>query len=121
MESNLPTNELAQMSVANSGPSDYRVLSLEEAADFLHIHPVTLQRMAKSGEIPAGKPGRRWIFIEIDLITFIRAQYPQRVMQGDNKKVNVCHSSNVRTHQTGGSRLSKTENAYNKALGLLSE
>jgi hypothetical protein len=33
-----------------------QTLNLQQAAEFLKIHPVTLQAKAKSGEIPAAKP-----------------------------------------------------------------
>ena len=48
-------------------------LNLEQAARLLHLHPVTLQRMAKRGDVPAAKLGRRWIFLEIDLVACLRA------------------------------------------------
>ena len=63
------------------------VLTLEQAAEFLHLHPVTLQRKARRGEVPASKPGKRWVFLEIDLVAFLRAQYSSRVMQGVHKEV----------------------------------
>ena len=49
-------------------------LTLQQAADYLKIHPVTLQEKARSGEIPGAKIGKRWVFLEIDLIEHIRAQ-----------------------------------------------
>ena len=49
-------------------------LTLQQAADYLKIHPVTLQEKARSGEIPGAKIGKRWVFREIDLIEHIRAQ-----------------------------------------------
>lgn len=39
-----------------------RLLSLEEAAELLGIHPETLRRMAVRGEVPALKVGRFWKF-----------------------------------------------------------
>ncbi|MET0118959.1 MAG: helix-turn-helix domain-containing protein [Sedimenticola sp.] len=50
-------------------------LSLEEAADFLRMAPETLRRKARSGEVPAAKPGKQWVFIAEDLIEFVRSQY----------------------------------------------
>ena len=44
-----------------------RTLDLQEAANFLHMHPDTMQRRAKAGLIPGAKPGRGWVFLEEDL------------------------------------------------------
>jgi len=52
-----------------------KMLNLNEAAEFLHIHPTTLQGKAKSGEIPGAKPGRAWVFIEEDLVAWVRSRY----------------------------------------------
>ena len=38
------------------------VLDSEEAAALLHIHPKTLQRLARSGEIPGFRIGKLWGF-----------------------------------------------------------
>lgn len=47
-------------------------LTLEQAAARLLIHPETLRERAARGEIPAAKPGRRWVFLEGDLTAYIR-------------------------------------------------
>jgi excisionase family DNA binding protein len=39
-----------------------RVLDSEEAAALLHIHPKTLQRLARNGEIPGFRIGKLWGF-----------------------------------------------------------
>jgi excisionase family DNA binding protein len=39
-----------------------RLLNTEEAAMLLGIHPKTLQRMARKGEIPAMQVGKLWRF-----------------------------------------------------------
>ena len=80
-----------------------KTLNLEDAAQFLQLHPVTLQRMAKRGEVPAAKLGRRWIFLEIDLVACMRAQYASRVMQGEHEEVKLCRSTNARILPSGGS------------------
>ena len=45
-------------------------LNLEQAAAFLKMHPVTVQAKARSGEIPAAKPGKCWAFIKDDLVSY---------------------------------------------------
>jgi excisionase family DNA binding protein len=94
-------------------------LTLREAADFLKIHPVTLLSKAKAGEIPGAKIGKRWVFVEIDLIEHIRSQYRRRALQGEHERSITCHSSNARIHHIGGSNSRPaTDDAYSKALGL---
>lgn len=47
-------------------------LGLEEAAALLRMSPDTLMRRARAGLIPGDKPGRRWVFIQDDLLAWIR-------------------------------------------------
>ena len=42
-------------------------LTTEEGASYLRIHPRTLARMARLGEIPAFQIGRHWRFRRVDL------------------------------------------------------
>jgi len=50
-------------------------LNINEASELLKLHPSTVLAKARSGEIPAAKPGKRWVFIDIDLIDWLRKQY----------------------------------------------
>jgi excisionase family DNA binding protein len=93
-------------------------LTLQQAAALLKIHPVTLQEKARAGVIPGAKIGRAWVFVEIDLLEHIRAQYTRRAFQGDRKEFLECHSSNARTHPIGGSISSTTDDEYSKVLAL---
>lgn len=94
-----------------------KTLVLEEAAQFLHMHPITLLRKANSGEIPGAKIGKRWIFLEVDLVDYVRAQYSSRVMQGAHEEV-TCRSTNAKILLSGGSSYITAEKSYNEALGL---
>src|SRR5438309_10933578 len=95
-------------------------LDLEAAAALLHIHPVTLQEKARSGEIPGAKIGKCWVFVDVDLIDHIRSKYPRRVLQSEQKESEACHSTNARTHPIGGSKSATAEEQYSAALGLKS-
>jgi hypothetical protein len=77
--------------------------TLQEAAAFLKIHPGTLLQKAKTGDVPGAKIGKRWVFLEIDLVAYVRSQYPRRALQGEHERSITCHSSNARIHQIGGS------------------
>ena len=92
-------------------------LNLEEAATFLKIHTVTLSVKAASGEIQGAKIGKRWVFLKVDLIEHIRAQYQLRALQGERKET-LCHSINVRTRPLGGLKSPSLDEQYNAVLGL---
>lgn len=93
--------------------------NLEQAAAFLHLHPMTLLRKAQSGEVPAAKPGKRWVFLEIDLTVYLRSKYSQQVSQGDNEGIALCHSTNEKTQNTiGSSSLSQVRSQYKNLLAL---
>lgn len=52
-----------------------KTLNLEQAAAFLHMHPYTVMHKVHAGLIPAAKPGKRWVFVEADLVDYLRGQY----------------------------------------------
>lgn len=43
------------------------LMLLEEAADYLRLHPVTLRRYAATGQVPAIKLGKVWRFHRVAL------------------------------------------------------
>lgn len=54
-------------------------LDLRQAADFLKLHPVTVQERAKRGLIPgAAKPGKKWVFLEEGLRQYLISLSPCR-------------------------------------------
>ena len=36
------------------------MMTVEEVAEYLSLHPLTVRRLARDGEIPAFKVGRQW-------------------------------------------------------------
>ena len=97
-----------------------KTLGIQEASELLRIHPVTLSKMASRGEVPGAKIGKEWVFVDVDLIDHIRAQYKLQANVSDsNERSNKCHFSNAKTHQIGGSNLLRPmESEYSKVLGL---
>lgn len=49
-----------------------RALTSEEAARLLNIHPKTLQRMARKGQVPAHRIGDLWRFRASELDAWFR-------------------------------------------------
>jgi excisionase family DNA binding protein len=97
-----------------------QTFDIQEAAAFLKIHPVTLYRMAARGEIPAARPGKKWVFLDVDLADWLRAKYRSQASSSDSReRSKKCHSTDVRIHPIGGSRLLiQKDDEYSKALGL---
>lgn len=95
-------------------------LNLQQAADFLNIHPVTLAEKARSGDIPGAKIGKSWVFIDIDLVDYIRAQYKQRALQGSVKET-LWHSTNAKTRPSSGLKSVSVDEQYNAVLGPLTK
>jgi hypothetical protein len=61
-------------------------MNLKQAAAYLHMHPVTLLLKAQNGKIPAAKPAKCWVFIEQDLIDYLRGLYrTQKPKNRDNQ------------------------------------
>ena len=84
-----------------------KTLDLDEAAEFLHMHPEEVRTRTKRGLIPGAKAGRRWVFLEIDLADFLRSLYPVRrqALQVTNSQEGVCHLESA--GRSGGSTSSR--------------
>jgi excisionase family DNA binding protein len=96
-------------------------LDLAQAAQLLKVHPKTLQRLAKAGQVPGLKVGRAWVFLEVLLIEWLRAQSLARVSVVDLQENSECRSTDARTHRTGGSNYRPSgvnRSLYSRALGL---
>ncbi len=74
-----------------------KTLTLNEAAQFLKMHPEEVRRRAKRGIIPGAKSGKRWVFVEDDLVAYLRSLYatPRQALQVGHGEKQLCHSVNV--------------------------
>jgi hypothetical protein len=102
------------------GPAGGRkTYNLAEAAHFLRIHPEELRQRTKAGRVPGAKIGRAWVFLEDDLVAYLRSHYPspRQALQVTLGKEVECHLSNAT--QSGGSKSElPTESEYADLLGL---
>ena len=63
-------------------------LNLEETARFLKVHSETVSRLAKTGQLPGAKIGRAWVFLEEDLVEYLREQIQaQQIMRMEEAEV----------------------------------
>ena len=51
-----------------------RTYDLQQAASLLKINKYTAGNLAASGRLPGAKIGRAWVFLEQDLIDWLREQ-----------------------------------------------
>ncbi|WP_426994491.1 helix-turn-helix domain-containing protein [Methylomonas sp. CM2] len=95
-----------------------KTLDLHTAADLLHMHPSTVLAKARAGDIPAAKPGKAWVFIDDDLIAYLRGLYTApRQDASELKKEAVWSSSLKKPDQTTGiTNSALTERLYIEAL-----
>jgi len=77
--------------------ADMRTFTLKEAAQVLKMHPEELRRRAKSGKVPAAKPGKQWVFLEEDLQNYLRSLYAssRQALQGDHGSEQTWPFSNA--------------------------
>ncbi|MGM0906856.1 MAG: helix-turn-helix domain-containing protein [Pseudomonadota bacterium] len=97
-----------------------KTYSLEEAAKFLCISESWLGELARGRKIKAVKPGKRWVFLEKDLVDYLDALYSLGVntpQQGCDEEDSSWHCTNVDTSGGLASR-HRTESAYTALLGL---
>ena len=87
-------------------------MDLIEAAAFLGLHPNTLQERAKAGQVPGCKVGREWRFLDLDLMEYIREQYPAN--KPGEKERKPCRL--LRGAKSGGLTSMSVEAALDKAL-----
>ncbi|MDP2804310.1 MAG: helix-turn-helix domain-containing protein [Gallionellaceae bacterium] len=95
-------------------------LNLEQAAQFLKLHPEELRRRAKAGLVPAAKIGKCWVFIELDLADYVRSFYssPRQALRvTSGKEIKICHSKNAVTRGTS-TLLRPPVSALDVLLGL---
>jgi len=63
-----------QQTLLLTTPQFEPVLSLKQAAEALKLHPDTLKKMARRGEVPAMKVGKYWRFRLSELDCWIRSK-----------------------------------------------
>ncbi len=97
-----------------------KTLDLHQAAQFLRMNPEALRQKAKAGEVPGAKPGKCWVFVEEDLVEYIRSQYAsqrQATRATCNEEVILCRYD-VETKSGGSTSQHQMDEEYAEALGL---
>jgi len=95
-----------------------KTYDLQRAAKFLHMSKSALRQKAKSGSIPGSKPAKKWVFVQDDLVIYLRSQAARIAETAKSRRGDLsCLSTNVRTF--GGSVLPhQLDSEYANLLGL---
>jgi len=97
-----------------------RTYDLREAANLLKMSVEALRQRAAAGKITAYKPGKRWVFLETDLHTYLTGGYAengQELRATPTRGGKSCRSTNA--EKSGGSALPPpTVSAYTNLLKL---
>ncbi|CAB4122239.1 SinI-like, DNA-binding domain [uncultured Caudovirales phage] len=56
-------------------------MDIEECAALLKVDRTTILRLAQNGEIPGGKIGRAWVFIEQDMLDYLRRKIANQMTE----------------------------------------
>ena len=96
-----------------------KTLTLREAAALLKMHPQTVRRLALQGQLPAAKPAKCWLFIEEDLLTWVRLRYVSaRQVPAGQEVMTQWHCTSEASRGSGGSGSPSTDGRYADLLGL---
>jgi excisionase family DNA binding protein len=94
-------------------------LTVEQVCALYTLHPKTVQRLARRGEMPAFKVGKNWRFYDVDLIAHFRAQSTPLVLEGAHaKEIKPCHFTKEKTPHISGVSSPSKASSYNSLLGL---
>lgn len=95
-----------------------QTIGLTEAAKLLRCNRNTVREKAASGEIPGAKIGRAWVFVEVDLLSWLRSQCRHDSQSGNHKQNKKCRSTKTKPASIGSFASRSTGNAYAEALEL---
>jgi hypothetical protein len=88
---------------------------LEEAARFLHMAPSTLRKRAAAGKLIAYKPGKTWVFLQDELLIYLKSTKAACPSTADPTPRNGGPDSNSRAAKSA-SRLAQEIEAKRKSL-----
>ncbi|MBR8032313.1 helix-turn-helix domain-containing protein [Burkholderia vietnamiensis] len=58
-----------------------RTFDLQECADFLKVDRTTAMKLAQRGDIVGARIGRAWVFLEDDVVAFLREQAQRQTLE----------------------------------------
>ena len=64
-----------------------RTFDIDECADFLKVDRNTALKLAQQGDLPGAKIGRAWVFLEDDMVEYLRVRVRQQMTERQNDNV----------------------------------
>ncbi|GJH34210.1 helix-turn-helix domain-containing protein [Paraburkholderia hospita] len=61
-----------------------RTFDIDECADFLKVDRNTALKLAQQGDLPGAKIGRAWVFLEDDVVEYLRVQVRHQMVERQN-------------------------------------
>ena len=69
--------------VQSDNKPDFKILAQKKVAEILGVHPITVTRLAKSGQLKNYLIGRRMMFKDIDVWSFFENQVDRGYVFGE--------------------------------------
>ena len=76
-----------------------RTFDLQECADFLKVDRTTAMKLAQQGDIVGARIGRAWVFLEDDVVAFLREQAQQQTLARLEGRTGLDHAETDRRAQ----------------------
>ncbi|MBR8005605.1 helix-turn-helix domain-containing protein [Burkholderia vietnamiensis] len=76
-----------------------KTFDLQECADFLKVDRTTAMKLAQQGDIVGARIGRAWVFLEDDVVAFLREQAQQQTLQRLEGRTTPDHADTDRRVQ----------------------
>ena len=95
-----------------------KTFDINQAAEFLGAHKETVRRLVATGKIPGVKVGKGWIFIEQDLVIYIRSKYAGGVTSQGAVTRREQQWRFTKEVRFGGLASPIMDKEYSEALGL---
>lgn len=74
-----------------------RPIGLDEAAALLRISPDAMREFAAEGVIPGAKIGKEWVFLDADLIEYLKTEIKNQTSQRRGKSPERVKTAYART------------------------
>ncbi|MFT4064387.1 helix-turn-helix domain-containing protein [Paraburkholderia sp.] len=89
-----------------------RTFDIDECADFLKVDRNTALKLAQRGDLPGARIGRAWVFLEDDIVEYLRVRVRQQMVerQNDNVVDEALRASIEKTPPTPSPLLMKMQN-----------
>jgi len=63
------------------------IMTVKDVAEYLNIHPLTVQKYARAGKIPAFKIGTDWRFHKVYIEKWIKEKLDYNVTRTERRKI----------------------------------